>query len=224
MGDLVFSRLFYEQQRDTEISSPSLVRSSSYWRFSRLELTQTQHSSRTDQRKTLTFTGSIVHIPQHPILSHIWCSMLGSSCFPSSIKHYRDQKNPPSLAAATPQSWNNPFLVKPNQSSYFQAGSNVQYTISSVSPCSESLCENVGKGEGKKKEWGSLCFYSTELPLYTIHSKEHSSWKSAKTVSPHFAFMYSPDQFIKFPTSSSDISKGTSCQWTVGQLNIHIGM
>lgn len=86
--------------------------SSSFWRLVRL-LIQMAHSYRTDQRKTLTFTKRIIaHIPQHLIFSHIWCSVCSSSCFPSSIKHYRDQKKSTLSNSSDTISWNNPFVVK----------------------------------------------------------------------------------------------------------------
>lgn len=119
--------------------------------------------------------------------------------------------------------WNNPFLVNQIRAPIFKLDPMLNILFPLFYPV-QNLCVRVWKrGRGGRKSGSLFVFYSTELPLYTMHSKEHSSWKSADCI-PHFAFMYSPEQFITFPTSSSEISKGTSCQWTSGQLSVHIGM
>lgn len=85
---------------------------------------------REGQGKKLTF--SAIHYSPYSPASHSVLQRFKyaqSSCFPSSIQHYREKKK--FLSAAVTQEKNNPFLV--NQMRFcFQVRSNIQYAASSV--------------------------------------------------------------------------------------------
>lgn len=143
--------------------------------------------------------------------------MLSSSCFPSSIKHYRDKKKFPSLQ----QQWHNKLKqsipCEREDNFDFRARSNVQRATSSVlisSECGRQRGEGQGRGEERRPAGLSGLARTALASCTTAHScaQHRLQLECGMDRIPYFVFTHSPSQFTAFLMVSSKNPHATSCQ------------
>lgn len=126
--------------------------------------------------------------------------MLSSSCFPSSIKYYRDKKKFPSLQ----QQWHNKLKqsmpCEREDDFDFRARSNVQCATSSVLISSE-CGRRWGEGKGREGERRPAGLCGSARTALALHAAAHSwAWRGLQLERgmyhiPYFVSTHSPSQF-----------------------------